>query len=86
MLEREAAGYAAIRGLLDLFIDAAIAENHPLGSFESRMYQLLKQRAPIENADINRPYGRVLRVLDYVSGMTDSFATESFRRLSGVTT
>jgi dGTPase len=86
VLEREAAGYAAITGLLECFIPAALKAKHLTGSLESRMLQLLKQRALVDNAEVTNRYDRVLRVLDYISGMTDSYAIEIFRRLAGVKT
>ena len=30
-------------------------------------------------------YGKVLSALDYISGMTDEYATEMYRRLKGIT-
>lgn len=86
VLEREAAGYAAITGLLERFVPASLKDEHSPGSLEGRMLQLLKQRALVDNADATNRYDRVLRVLDYISGMTDSYVIESFRRLAGVRT
>lgn len=83
VLEREAAGYNAIHGLLDRFIPPLL-EEPKRGSFESRMASLLRQRTAI--TDAMTTYEKVIRALDYVSGMTDSYAIQTFRRLSGVTT
>jgi dGTPase len=83
VLEREAAGYNAIHGLLDRFIPPLV-EAPKRGSFESRMAALLYQRAAI--VETMTTYEKVMRALDYISGMTDSYAIASFRRLSGVTT
>lgn len=83
VLEREAAGYNAIHGLLDRFIPPLL-EAPKRGSFESRMAALIEQRAAI--TDAMSTYEKVLRALDYITGMTDSYAIDSFRRLSGVTT
>lgn len=83
VLEREAAGYNAIHGLLERFIPPLL-DAPKRGSFESRMAALIRQRAAI--TDAMSTYEKVLRALDYISGMTDSYAIASFRRLSGVTT
>lgn len=83
VLEREAAGYNAIHGLLSRFVPPLL-DAPKRGSFESRMAALVRQRAAIE--DTMSTYEKVLRALDYISGMTDSYAIASFRRLSGVTT
>lgn len=83
VLEREAAGYNAIHGLLDRFIPPLI-EQPKRGSFEARMAALVRQRASVD--DNMSTYEKVLRALDYISGMTDSYAVATFRRLSGVTT
>lgn len=86
VLEREAAAYSAITGLLEGMIPVVLEDSWPSGSFENRMLQLLKQRSLLNRAQGTDHYERVLRILDYISGMTDSYAIESFRRLSGVTT
>lgn len=83
VLEREAAGYNAIHGLLDRFIPPLLLPPKR-GSFESRMASLLRQRTCI--VDNMSTLEKVMRALDYISGMTDSYAIQSFRRLSGVTT
>jgi dGTPase len=83
VLEREAAGYHAIHGLLDRFVPPLLTAPKR-GSFEARMLALLRERAVI--VDTMTTYEKILRALDYVSGMTDSYAIQLFRRLSGVTT
>lgn len=83
VLEREAAGYHAIHGLLDRFIPPLLTAPKR-GSFEARMLALLRERALL--TDSMTTYDKILRALDYVSGMTDSYAIQLFRRLSGVTT
>jgi dGTPase len=83
VLEREAAGYNAIHGLLDRFIPPLLLPPKR-GSFEARMAALLRQRTCI--VDTMSTHEKVMRALDYISGMTDSYAIQSFRRLSGVTT
>jgi dGTPase len=85
VLEREAAGYAALSGLLTRFVPVVIGAAPSKGSLEHRLLQLLDQRADLKLAS-QSPYERVMRVLDYISGMTDSYAINSYRRLSGVQT
>jgi dGTPase len=86
VLEREAAGYSALIGLLQYFVPSLIIKERSSGSFESRMLEFLQRRSLVNRAEVTNVYDRILRVLDYISGMTDSYAIESFRRLSGVTT
>lgn len=82
VLEREAAGYAAVAGLLERFVPCVLVNKQQQGGLEHRMFELLRQRAPAVESEVR--YDRILGVLDYVSGMTDSFAIRCYRRLSGI--
>ncbi|NUN16268.1 MAG: dNTP triphosphohydrolase [Myxococcales bacterium] len=87
VLERETAGYAAIAGLLELFIPCVVSvEPAERGSLESRLLDFLDQRTLLQLCPPGDKYGRVLRVLDYVSGMTDTYVAERYRKLTGMTT
>ena len=78
----EAAGFEVLGGLLNLF-SSAIAE--PEHGRSRRILRIL----PDENLGPNRkpfadPYEQLLRLCDFVSGMTDSYAVSLYRQLTAV--
>ncbi|RYD83215.1 MAG: deoxyguanosinetriphosphate triphosphohydrolase [Verrucomicrobiaceae bacterium] len=84
----EAAGYEVLGGLLEIFFGSAddVARHGKSASPRSRkMLQLVptqflgKDRAP--QAD---PYTRLLRMIDFVSGMTDSYAVSLYKKVRGI--
>jgi len=87
-LEIEAAGFEVIGGLLDLFVEAVEALAAGGKSVAPRWRNLL-QLAPEPSIGPNRTpapdvYTRLLRMTDYVSGMTDSYAVGLYRKLRGI--
>jgi len=91
VLRIEAAGFRVIGGLLDAFA-RAINEVARAGSRKagpSRESEKLVQLLPDQFIGPNREpsanaYERLLRITDYVCGMTDSYALQLFRNLSGI--
>ena len=86
VIEREAAGYEVIGGLLDTFIKAVneTAEDK-LSTKNKSIIQLLPKQFFDKDGKVEKNlYNRLLRVTDYVSGMTDSFAISLFRRIKGI--
>ena len=86
-VEIEAAGFEVLGGLLDVFVsslnDAAAS---PRPSARSRK---LLQLVPAETLGPNRtpdpdPYHRLLKMLDFVSGMTDSYAVSLYKKVRGI--
>ncbi|MDR0896166.1 MAG: dNTP triphosphohydrolase [Prevotellaceae bacterium] len=77
VVDIELAGFRIIGTLLDLMIQAV--------SFPEKAYsQLLINRVSDQYA-IHAPtlYGRIQAVLDYISGMTDVFALDLYRKING---
>lgn len=77
VLDIELAGFQVITTLMDLLIDAVRMP-------EKAYSQLLIGRMP-KQYDVNAPtlYGKVQAVLDYVSGMTDVYAIDLYRKING---
>ena len=77
VLDIELAGFHVISTLLELMIDA-------VQSPEKAYSQLLINRVSSQY-DINSPtlYGKIQAVLDYISGMTDVFALDLYRKIKG---
>lgn len=91
VLEIEAAGFEIIPGLLEAFADAVekvAAERETYKKCpKSRKLIDLMPREFRENRDghiHHDPYLRLLGVVDFVAGMTDSFALSLYRRIKGI--
>lgn len=78
VMDIEIAGFKVITTLLDLMVQAVI---HPEKAFS----QLLINRVSTQY-DIKAPtlYGRIMAVLDYISGMTDVYAMDMYRKINGM--
>ncbi len=89
VLEIEAAGFRVLGGLLELYAAAVeeVAARGPQGASVSAT-TLLRLLPPqflgedgLPDAD---PYTRLIRLTDFVSGMTDSYAVSLFKKLTGI--
>lgn len=87
VLPIEMAGFEVINGLLNSFVRAAIdIEEHQkhdkrLPPQADRIDKLLSGKLSASNT----LYDRIMRVMDYISGMTDRYAVTLFRKLQGIT-
>ena len=81
-LEIEIAGFQVIGALLDLY-SAAMEDN---STPREKMIRHLFPPQFLEEAfkPNDSPYLRLLSVVDFVSGMTDSYAVSLYRKLTGV--
>lgn len=87
VVEREAAGYEVLAGLLDTFITAVndSAEKKNLSWKNKTILKLLpKQFLGVEGKPDEDLYLRLLKITDFVSGMTDSYAVSLFRKIKGI--
>ncbi|MCX8480035.1 MAG: dNTP triphosphohydrolase [Chitinophagales bacterium] len=83
VVEIELAGYNVMKELLSTWIPAAIKTKSERTAPESKVMQLIpEQFGPFEESD--SPYSKVMRILDVVSGMTDLYATELYRKIKGI--
>ena len=78
VLDIELAGYHIFSHLIDSFTEAVMNPNHAYS-------KLLLQRIP-EQYDTAAPttYGKIQCVLDYISGMTDVYALDLYRKITGM--
>lgn len=83
VVEREVAGYEVLGGLLDTFIDSYNeAYEKKISAKNKSVFALLTKRI---SDDIPKElYQRLIRIIDFVSGMTDSFAVSLFRKIKGI--
>ncbi len=83
-VEIEAAGYEVLGGLLDVFYGAAddIARH---GKKAARKSEKLISLVPAQFiSPAEEPYERLLRMTDFVSGMTDSYAVSLYKKVRGI--
>ncbi len=87
-VEIEAAGFAVLGGLLDDFV-AAVSDVARRGKHATPRSRKLLRLVPEQSLGPNRepdtsPYQRLLRMIDFVSGMTDTYAVGLYRRIRGI--
>ncbi|WP_256009308.1 deoxyguanosinetriphosphate triphosphohydrolase [Desertivirga xinjiangensis] len=74
----EVAGYKVIGGLLEEFIPAYLRYD---SKYHKKLVELIPRQFLTESSDT---YLKILSVLDFVSGMTDIYAVELFRKIKGI--
>lgn len=87
-VEIESAGFEVLGGLLEIFVSALNDLARPNSRPSSRSKKLL-QLLPAESIGPNRipdpdPYQRLLKITDFVSGMTDTYAVSLYRKVRGI--
>lgn len=87
VLEIEIAGFNVVAELLDTFINA-INDYHEFGKdlkkkrpYSDKLIRLFPKQFLTGSED---HYARILRVCEFVAGMTDSYAVTLFRRIKGI--
>lgn len=90
ILKKEIAGWEAIYGLLKIFINASNSVNFsPKGNnYESRLYKIISasHRKIFEDIEKypNAEYKKYQLIVDFISGMTDTYAIDLFQELKGI--
>lgn len=81
VLEIENAGYNVMSELLSQFIPPILKDEKERKTFEKKALRLIPAQFLYEKGT---KYQKVMGILDYVSGMTDNYATELYRRIKGI--
>ena len=86
VVEREAAGFEVLGGLLDTFINAVneSAEDRISPKNKTIIKLIPKQFLGNDGKPDKDIYIRLLRITDLVSGMTDSYAVSIYRKIKGI--
>ncbi len=87
VVETEMAGYRILGDLLVLFCEAVedVAENKRPKAASDMLVNLLPTRFIGKDRQFSaNPYQRTLKIIDYISGMTDSYAVSLYQRLMGI--
>lgn len=88
VLEKEAAGFEIIDGLLNAFVSSAYYHKFEPGLFSGKaksIFRLLPDdiQYKLEN-EANSVYDTMLLITDYISGVTDSSAINQYRTIKGI--
>ncbi|MBD0276497.1 MAG: dNTP triphosphohydrolase [Flavisolibacter sp.] len=81
VMQIEIAGYNVMSELLQLFVPALLKEK--LSHKEAKVLKLFPYQFT-EFEEKESKYEKVMSALDFLSGMTDTYATELYRRLKGI--
>jgi len=79
VVEIENAGYNVMSELLNHFIHSILRPNKT--NSDDKAIKLIPNQFKYTNCS---DYEKVMGVLDYVSGMTDNYATELYKRIKGI--
>lgn len=78
VLDIELAGHKVIQTLLDEYLEAEF-------SSEKDYSKRLLQRIPDQyNVQSNDPYVRIMKILDFLAGMTDVYILDLYRKITGI--
>jgi dGTPase len=80
VVEIEIAGYNVIGGLLKEFFAAVI---NPQTSKSQKLLQLISQQFVI-TGEKNKLYNDIQSVVDFIAGMTDLYAVDIYRKITGI--
>lgn len=81
VVEIELAGYNIIGGLLKAFIEAVV---EPHKSRSAKLIELVSKQFPIVK-DRSALFNDVQSIVDFIAGMTDLYAIELYRKITGIT-
>jgi dGTPase len=86
VIEREIAGFEVLNGLLDAFVPAVLRlRSEGKGNWHDRsLVKLLPLEIQEELESKGDVYELLLVLLDFVSGITDSYALSLFRNIKGI--
>lgn len=77
VVDIELAGHRIISFLMQTLVEAVM---HPERNYSGLLFNIIPQQYDVASPT---PYGRIQAVLDHVSGMTDVYALDLFRKLNG---
>lgn len=88
VLEKEAAGFQVLEGLLEVFSKALNHKFYQTDLYSGKdksILRLLPEDFPLEGWETNvNPYPMLRLLMDFISGMTDKYALNLYRRVKGI--
>ncbi|HMR17910.1 MAG TPA: dNTP triphosphohydrolase [Sphingobacterium sp.] len=79
VVQIEIAGFKVMNALLEEFLPAYLKENKTM--FDKKLIAMIPEQFKAECDD---PYTKIRCVLDFVSGMTDLYAVDLYRKIKGI--
>lgn len=80
VVEVELAGFRILGGLLEMFLGAV---QNPKKDFNKKFLKVLPKQFQLEVGETDT-YKQAMKICDYLSRMTDSYAVDIYRKLSGI--
>jgi len=80
VIEKEIAGYKIIAGLLEEFIPAILNTKNN-AHYNEKLLKLIPIQFTPKSEDA---YSKIISILDYISGMTDLYSVELYRKIKGI--
>lgn len=80
VVEIEIAGYNVMSELLQMYIPTVLKSDR--GTYENKVLRLMPDQYKTDNT--HSSYEKIMLVLDHISGMTDGYATELYRKVKGI--
>lgn len=90
IVKKEIAGWEAIYGLMNIFVKASESENFKAdgNTYEARLFKIVSSSYRTVYNTIekhpNERYKRLQLIVDFISGMTDTYAINLFQELKGI--
>ncbi|WP_149303973.1 dGTP triphosphohydrolase [Pareuzebyella sediminis] len=90
IMQTELAGWEIIYGLLDIFVPATESENFKAGgnTKEARLFKNISSSYRYIYSEYNKydneAYNRIQLIVDFIAGMTDTYALNLYRKLKGI--
>jgi len=83
VVEIENAGYNVMHELLSLFIFPILKDKQERTQREKKALELVPKSFIDDNSNASN-YQKVISIIDFISGMTDNYATELYKRIKGI--
>ncbi len=80
VVEIEIAGYNVMSELLQMYIPTVLKSQR--GTYEKKVLRLMPNQYNTDNTQSS--YEKIMLVIDHISGMTDGYATELYRKVKGI--
>ncbi len=78
VLDVELAGYKIILTLLEHLVEAVL---HPQKAYSQQLLMRIPEQYETDSPTL---YGKIMSILDYISGMTDVYALDFYRKITGM--
>ena len=82
VVELEIAGFRIMSGLVEDFVSSALTSKNERDKEQKKILELLPKQFSFDES--SSPYVKVIHIIDFISGMTDNYATDIYRKIKGI--